>query len=511
MRSAALLASRVTPGAAYDSAQHEYAPCCLPGTREGVLKTIRQWADKKACEHPIFWLTGPGGSGKSAIAHTFAEEHDAKKKLAGSFFFLRGDKFRSSVNDFFLTLAHQLTISVPSMQELLNKALVDNPSILSKTLEKQFNMLIYDPILALGKPIKPMIVVVDALDECENKDGVLKVVSIVSNAYRNPSFPLRFFFASRAYDYISGKFEDAATGPLTIRQNLQDWKASDDIRRYLRSEFQAMRNRRKRVMSQLPELWPTDSDLDLAVEKSEGLFIWASTVLRFVEQDRPQERLASALKLHPGLDALYRQVIEDAPRDDPFNSVIGTIPVLRIRFSVLHLSQFLGLEVDQIYVALQGLEPILDIPEKKNKKLQPYHASLHDFLTDCDRSKDFYINPGIQHLSIVLLCIKIFTDLKGGEVHRDVVNYASGNLVHHYKCALMQGDMNDSLLSQCLNIGQNWSNLACVVPFKVFFKSLKFSDGIFDTYRDLGAIVLKLEVSPSTGNIYFDCSLFCKF
>ena len=41
-------------------------------------------------------------------------------------------------------------------------------------------MLIYDPILALENSTSPMIVIIDALDECEDKDGVLKLISIIS-------------------------------------------------------------------------------------------------------------------------------------------------------------------------------------------------------------------------------------------------------------------------------------------------------------------------------------------
>ncbi|KIM86123.1 hypothetical protein PILCRDRAFT_334092 [Piloderma croceum F 1598] len=481
-----ILVAHVTPGAAYDSSQQEYAPCCLPETRTGILAKMRQWVRTNDGGCPIFWLSGPGGSGKSAIANTFARECDDEGFLAGSFFFLRGDKFRSGCDNVFLTLAYQLAICVPSLRALMEKALVDNPTIPSKTLEKQFKMLIYDPILALKQFVTPRIVVVDALDECENKDGVLKLVSVISNAYRNPSFALRFLFTSRAYDYISNTFGDSTTGPITTHANLQDWKSNDDIRQFLRDGFQKIRAGRKRF---LPERWPSDSDLDLAVEKSEGLFIWAATVLKFVgsERGRPAEKLEFALKLHPGLDSLYQQVIEDAPRDDPYKSVIGAILLLRIRISAEQLGQLLHLRVDDIYNALQGLEPIIDISEVVDKPLQPYHASLHDFLTDRDRSKDLFIDPVKQHFSITLICLRLSTE--SGEIHPEVVNYARKNLFHHYRCALTMEGMGNSLHRE------NWSSL-CGRPLKLWFQALVNSDALLECHHDLEVIISKLNELP---------------
>ena len=463
---------------------------------------MREWVEMNDGRRPIFWLSGPGGSGKSAIAHTFSKECKDKKILAGTFFFLRGDKFRSSHHNFFLTLAYQLAISVPSMRASMQKALADDPSIPSKTLGNQFKMLICDPLLEQSITT-PKIVVVDALDECEDKDGILKVISIICNAYRDSSFPLRFLFMSREYDYICGKFRDHTTRPLTIHANLQDWKANHDIRRFLRDGFQKIRMRKERIMRHLPELWPSDADLDLAVEKSEGLFIWAATVLKFVGSERgfPDEKLKSTLKLHPGLDSLYRQVIEDAPRDHPYETVIGAIPLLRIRFSAERLGLFLHLQVDEILYALQGLEPILDIPEENDQPLQPYHASLHDFLTDHSRSKDFFINPAKQHFSITLLCLRII--IGDSIIDNEVTNYACRNLFHHFRCTLILGGMDDLQPPQFNDFEENWRRL-CGCSFQGWFKVLLGGDELLDSRRDLGVIIPKLEASP-----YGDLLLHC--
>src|ERR1700689_2868327 len=72
---------------------------CLKGTREEFLAKIVRWVDGDH-ERPICWLHGPDGSGKSAVAQTIGEYCDSNKRMAVSFFFMRGAPNRSTVTHF---------------------------------------------------------------------------------------------------------------------------------------------------------------------------------------------------------------------------------------------------------------------------------------------------------------------------------------------------------------------------------------------------------------------------
>jgi NACHT domain len=215
-------------GATYDSSQREYAPSCLPNTRLDVMGKIWEWvSNNDGC--PIYWLTGVAGSGKSTIAQTFAKDCADENKLAASFFFSKESAQCSSISKIILTLAYQLAISVPSAQGLINEALQADPSIPDKNLAVQFTKLVYRPILALEHPISPMIVIIDALDECEDKGGVAKLIEIITGAFREErTFCLRFFFTSRAEDYITAKFAEPQTRLKTSRLALEDFKRFDE-------------------------------------------------------------------------------------------------------------------------------------------------------------------------------------------------------------------------------------------------------------------------------------------
>jgi hypothetical protein len=198
---------------------------------------------------------------------------------------------------------------------------------------------------------------------------------------------------------------------------------------------------------------------------------------------------------------LYRQVVKDAPRDYPYATVIGAIPLLRIRFSAERLGLFLHLQVDEILYAVQGLEPILDIPEENDKPLQPYHASLHDFLTDHSRSEDLFINPAKQHFSITLLCLRII--LGDSIIDNEVTNYACRNLFHHFRCTLIQGGMDDLQPPQFNDFEESWKSLGDR-SFLGWFKVLFGGEELFDSRRDLGVIIPKLEARPYS-NLLSNC------
>ncbi|KIL54398.1 hypothetical protein M378DRAFT_92623, partial [Amanita muscaria Koide BX008] len=52
-----------------------------PGTHQYVLKRIRDWIDNPRVTEPVFWLHGPAGIGKSAIAQTITHSC-VREKLA---------------------------------------------------------------------------------------------------------------------------------------------------------------------------------------------------------------------------------------------------------------------------------------------------------------------------------------------------------------------------------------------------------------------------------------------
>jgi hypothetical protein len=62
-----------------------------------------------------------------------------------------------------------------------------------------------NPMLALNYP-RPMVIVIDALDECDDKNAIAEFIEILLRASRDPRFPFLFFVTGRAENYIMQRF-----------------------------------------------------------------------------------------------------------------------------------------------------------------------------------------------------------------------------------------------------------------------------------------------------------------
>jgi len=301
---------------------------CDPGTRLEVIAQIKQWlkgSDKRAS---ICWLNGPAGYGKSAVAQTIAEHYAAKGRLLGSFFFLRGTGERSHISCLIPTLAHQLSLSVPAAKPSLEKALRHEPALLepSVSLAHQFQKLIIDPthsiafqilssVKAFSHLAKQRILIIDALDECDDKAEMAAFIDVLidisSGKYH---LPFRILLTSRVEEHIQKKFDDPGTQSVLYCLNLANYNACLDIQVYFEKQFNCIYNQNLHVMQRIPKPWPSSKDLALLVNKAGSSFAFAMTLIQFVGgYPMPHKALQKLLESGVnGLDPLYEQVLSSA-------------------------------------------------------------------------------------------------------------------------------------------------------------------------------------------------------
>jgi len=174
--------------------------------------------------------------------------------------------------------------------------------------------------------------------------------------------------------------------------------------------------------------WPSSSDLDILCEKAAGLFIYASTVVKFVasKDHQPTERLTDIISLpqstveegRSGINQLYTEVLQQAflniRADDGrfysrFRSVVGAVLLVFNPLPVTALSDLLG--ISYISTTLRSLHSLLIIPtsESDPTPIHALHKSFPDFLTDPGRCTDqkFFVEPSICHREILLSCLKV--------------------------------------------------------------------------------------------------------
>jgi hypothetical protein len=200
--------------------------------------------------------------------------------------------------------------------------------------------------------------VIDGLDECANDDHVTTLIHLLVDAAKELHFHL--LFASRPEHHIQEAFK---SHPAMTVISLQD-KSYDDIVICLRSGLQKVK----------PP--PSDSTLWKLAIKSEGIFMYASTLIRYVSDKRgvPRERLQCALNAHNGLDPLFAQVLVDAKDYDHFGDVLGAVIFGRHNPAIGTIGAVLSVSTDQVRVALRGCVSILQVPGDDAFYVRPYHT-----------------------------------------------------------------------------------------------------------------------------------------
>ncbi|KAF8872997.1 hypothetical protein BD779DRAFT_1388955, partial [Infundibulicybe gibba] len=281
----------------YDSGARRDPSRCYPGTREAALETISRWV-KDPISHCL-WLHGPAGTGKSAIAQTFAEQSHQDGTLGASYFFTKGST-SPGPPPLFSTIAYQLMSVFPGLDDHLLAVIHADPTIFKRSLSAQLDKLIVQPLLRLAGTSASVVVIIDGLDECDGDSTQGEIVESILGL-KHYLLPTLFLISSRPEPVIRRAFESFPC-PSLARLPLDKALHPDrDIHHFLVGEFGRIYQQIVRVgmppLSRLP--WPSPEDIRTLVRKSSGHFVYAATVIKFVQEDHahPMDRLDAILRI----------------------------------------------------------------------------------------------------------------------------------------------------------------------------------------------------------------------
>ncbi len=448
--------------AGYDSGRRNAPERCLKDTRTTVLEKIQCWigpliqdaateppsdtTDKPtlsdtatepisgtpvnpssdAAVEPIYWVNGLAGIGKSTIARTVAEDAKSRKLLGASFFFSRQEKELSDPHLFIPTIAYQLAQSYPEARSAIIKVLRRDPGIVTKSFTTQFKDLIAEPLCKVTS--KPVVIVVDALDECDNsREAVDRLLQTIVE-HCTKSLSLRLVITSRPEPHIKGILTKMTR--IVLHEDIEQSIVSDDIRKYLRIQMSQIP---ERLDVKLPFPWPSEQELNVLVEKAGKLFIWAVMAVRFVGDRRarrgPTARLRTLLDERFGsnsnnpnsyvdLDILYKDILSQAVEGldneciEDMVVIVGTVIQLRSEMPLEVIARILEQDDDSVQTALNRIQSIVPIPADPSRPIQIYHPSFPDFITNRKRCLDsrFYVDPSTHERQLALRCLDILNN-----------------------------------------------------------------------------------------------------
>lgn len=423
-----------TKGAAFDSYDDELDGRCHPETRVDLLREIREWA-KDPEGKCIFWLNGMAGTGKSTISRTVAQFFANDDQLGASFFFKRGEGDRGNASRFFITIAAQLVHTVPDIIPSVRKAIGEQPNIAEKTLEEQFKKLVLQPLSELcqaSTQTSPLVLVIDALDECEDERHIRIILRLLSQA-RLTTVRLRVFLTSRPELPIRLGFKQMSldTHQDVVLQDIPPAAIEHDISAYLKDEFGKIKddyNCSHPPDFSLPSDWPGEKNIQLLTAMAVPLFIFAATTCRFVGDSRwnPQDRLGAVLEFQTASQAskfdktylpILNQLIlgltkrEKGSIVSQFHEIIGSIVVLADPLPIDSLARLLQVPRETVQCRVDALHSVLLIPVDPTSPVRLLHFSFREFLLDPEKqgNSEFWVNEREQNKVLARRCLELLS------------------------------------------------------------------------------------------------------
>ncbi|KAI0977457.1 vegetative incompatibility protein HET-E-1 [Xylaria arbuscula] len=429
----------IAAGAAFDSHAEEHNPTCLPNTRVDLLHEISQWVEDPNAK-AVFWLNGMAGTGKSTISRTLARSSYDCGQLGASFFFKRGEGDRGGASKFFSTIAAQLIRQEPALAVHVKDAIDANPAICDKAMREQFEKLILEPVSKISshkRKADVLVIVVDALDECDRDDDVGPIIYLLSRVHILESPRLRIFLTSRPEVPARLGFQHRDVQGMhkqLVLHEIAEPVVEHDISTFLKHELARIRDKYNSAAfedGQLPQIWPGEVKLITLVKMAVPLFIFAATVCRFIDDDAgwydPAEQLEKVLAFgnRTDLDKIsttYRPILDqllvgehDHTKSrvvEEFCEIVGSIVLLAQPQSAQSLAKLLDTRPGTIHARLRSLHSVLNVPSRADMPIRLFHKSFHDFLVDPQRrhNNPFWVDGLKTHRRLAIHCIRVMNE-----------------------------------------------------------------------------------------------------
>ena len=267
----------------------------------------------------IFWLAGMADTGKTSIAVSLCRmlQEDPDVLLAGAFFFSRtaSNEARSDARRIIPTLAAFLADQSPSFASELSAELKPSSGAAAhKPTSEQIGPMLQRPLAALVSETRPIVFVIDALDECSNEREMSTMLTAIAN-FTCPA-RVKFILTSRPETHILGSpISDRSQNEILQLHMIGQEEVTEDIRLCTERKFE-----QHPLADPDLEAWYSQADIHALASLTNGLFIFASTAVTYIlDTDAAEDRSArvetvlSTMKNSKGatgpLDKVYESLL----------------------------------------------------------------------------------------------------------------------------------------------------------------------------------------------------------
>lgn len=380
---------------ARETVHFDSSKACLAGTRTDLLGDTGGWLDKRdAGPHEnVLWLRGKAGSGKSAVAHTVAKMAQERGFVVATFFCKTDYAYLQDPRKVLPALAYRLAEQLATYRTVLLHAVrssKDGAGIAhALPVSTQQALLFGEHLMSSMGQIsnRPPAVVIDALDELASSERSELIKSLVTLSKSGPQ--IKIFLTSRDDDAIRailGKSNSVRSIDIN-----EDRGTTKDIRLYIQQQVKSI------VMD--PPL--SDSEIDRLALQADGLFIWCSTLLKYIADSiDPRADLEPFLddsingrdKVLSPLYQLYQKVLESAVKHSEDMDLLRLILAADLVVSenrplsataitsfVLDHRLFAGRSSSYVSIIVSRLHAVL-YTDSTSRAVRAHHTSFYDFL-----------------------------------------------------------------------------------------------------------------------------------
>ena len=414
---------------------------CDEGTRIEVLTDITKWLYSISPGSQNFlWLTGDPGSGKSAITASLARDCKKKDILWAQFFINRNNVETTDPNSYFPSIARQLANYHADVERTVHDRLKQERTLLDCISSDQAAALFIDALRVASSldPSRPVVVTIDALDETDRKR--LKETSIIfSHLFEELSkYPnVKVFMSSRTENDIQKPFTQSMNKKHVKHVHLDTADSIEDVSLFLRRKVLQLVSDHDLNWGE----WPGEEGVTLLGLRASGLFIWAVTAVKFLQEQIEEygtECLDDVLNALTGealedINALYGLILRLTHNRhatdwdfEKFRRIVGAIVVLQEPLCLEDLAELLDLRqtpssrpVDVVnFVRRLRTVLVAGADAVDGKTVPRLHKSFFEFITSPDvfAPKNghpyvdgyFHVDPELAEAQIALRCLHQF-------------------------------------------------------------------------------------------------------
>ncbi|KAG6885358.1 hypothetical protein C0992_005190 [Termitomyces sp. T32_za158] len=397
---------------------------CTSNTRVSILEKIYQWAQDTTPESPhVFWLTGQAGSGKSTIAYTVAQHFDQEVmnlscNLQATFFCSR--QFTETKLQRFIipTIVYQLAQNSRSfVYSLHNSNKFDSVDIPSKQMKDLLTIPWQKYMAECATNLPPYLIVIDALDEIEGRKGSAFLKELLTTINAGCLSGLKFLVTSRLDPKIVHLCKQFTSDAVCHLHHVPQENVQEDIQKYLNASLSKLQN---------------GSELVNLARKADGLFIYASTAVKYISYPEGSSLMEQQRKLSKLLESNFTMNEQFSHVDEIYCQILYEAFIgfdnndLNARLRILHtflcaeerISPTLAAalvnskDIDQANNVVEKLHAVLFV---KDDCIFWYHASFPDFIFNQIQSKftvkeqtlDMSCDAIAHHELLAIRCLEI--------------------------------------------------------------------------------------------------------